>query len=609
MSWEVWTMKLKMSFFDWTLLKKNISRFAPAWGLALLVMILALPAGLLHELSKIELSEIWMGTKREIVTEYFEENAAFGPIFSFFAAGLFAALLFHYLHKPRAAYMMHAFPMTRTCLFVTNTVSGLLFWLVPALATGLLTHLVLLANGISGCGGLLWELLGRWFLQYLCLYGIAVFAMVLAGNTMIALLSCAALNGVFALLPLLTLELVKTYCYGLDVSVAVDSLAYLAPVSAMIGRCKIEFLWIYAAVGLVLLVLAWLHYRRRHIERAGDAMAYGWARVAFRLVFTYTCTLGIGFFLAEFFDSMSNPSLDFLFYALIGCVIGWFASSMMVERTVKVFRKRAVWLGFAVWAVLLTGTVLGLRYDVLGSQRRVPEAEQVASVEIWTNEHYNEQYYYTSHTSLRDSRDCVTLTDTADVNTIRTLHQNAVESWENGTYGTYEDGMWITLHICYHLKNGGTLRRVYDRISVEDCKAVAAIYRRPGLAVEFYDRILPERITSAVLENAEMEYDEEIGWYGTTLDCTQPKALRGAMLADAAAGRLQIPNAFTITWCDDFDVEAPDSDDENWDLEEKPGCLTIYYLTDPSNNDFREDGAVWFSEFPLTATETRALFK
>ena len=591
-------MKLKMSFFDWTLLKKNISRFAPAWGLALLVMILALPAGLLHELSKIELSEIWMGTKREFVTEYFKENAAFGPIFSLIAAGIFAALLFHYLHKPRAAYMMHAFPMTRTCLFVTNTVSGLLFWLVPALATGLLTHLVLLANGVSGCGGLLWELLGRWFLQYLCLYGIAVFAMVLAGNTIIALLSCAALNGVFALLPLLTLELVKTYCYGLDVSVAVDSLAYLAPIVAMIGSCKIEFLWIYAAVGLVLLVLAWLHYRRRHIERAGDAMAYGWARVAFRLVFTYTCTLSIGFFLAVFFDGMYHASLDFLFYALIGCVIGWFASSMMVERTVKVFRKRAVWLGFAVWAVLLTGTVLGLRYDVLGSRGRVPEAEQVASVEIWTDN------YYLS--ALNNSRDCVTLTDAADVNTIRTLQQNAIESWENRTDG---DGMRITVHICYRLKNGGTLRRVYDWISDEDCKAVAAIYRRPGLAVELYDRILPDRITSAVLENAVVESDEEYGWYITTLDCTQPKALRAAMLADAAAGRLPILNDFTITCWDDFDVQAPDSDDENWDLEEKPGSLTINYLVDPSNNDFRKDGAVWFPEFPLTATETCALFK
>ena len=598
MSWEVWTMKLKMSFFDWTLLKKNISRFAPAWGLALLVMILALPAGLLHELSKIELSEIWMGTKREFVTEYFKENAAFGPIFSLIAAGIFAALLFHYLHKPRAAYMMHAFPMTRTCLFVTNTVSGLLFWLVPALATGLLTHLVLLANGVSGCGGLLWELLGRWFLQYLCLYGIAVFAMVLAGNTIIALLSCAALNGVFALLPLLTLELVKTYCYGLDVSVAVDSLAYLAPIVAMIGSCKIEFLWIYAAVGLVLLVLAWLHYRRRHIERAGDAMAYGWARVAFRLVFTYTCTLSIGFFLAVFFDGMYHASLDFLFYALIGCVIGWFASSMMVERTVKVFRKRAVWLGFAVWAVLLTGTVLGLRYDVLGSRGRVPEAEQVASVEIWTDN------YYLS--ALNNSRDCVTLTDAADVNTIRTLQQNAIESWENRTDG---DGMRITVHICYRLKNGGTLRRVYDWISDEDCKAVAAIYRRPGLAVELYDRILPDRITSAVLENAVVESDEEYGWYITTLDCTQPKALRAAMLADAAAGRLPILNDFTITCWDDFDVQAPDSDDENWDLEEKPGSLTINYLVDPSNNDFRKDGAVWFPEFPVTATETCALFE
>ena len=40
MSWEVWTMKSKMSFFDPTLLKKNVGRFAPAWALLTLALFL-----------------------------------------------------------------------------------------------------------------------------------------------------------------------------------------------------------------------------------------------------------------------------------------------------------------------------------------------------------------------------------------------------------------------------------------------------------------------------------------------------------------------------------------------------------------------------------------
>ena len=119
MSWEVWTMKSKMSFFNPTLLKKNISRFAPAWGIFVVLLLLVYPMGALRGVDRYEETE-----------RYLMDMTAAGPFFAFFSALLFVPILFKYLHKSRAAYMIHAFPLTRTCLFVTNLVSGLAFFLV-----------------------------------------------------------------------------------------------------------------------------------------------------------------------------------------------------------------------------------------------------------------------------------------------------------------------------------------------------------------------------------------------------------------------------------------------------------------------------------------------
>ena len=531
-------MKLKMSFFDPALLKKNLSRFSPAWILTLVGMVLFLPVSLMIALQR-EIPVVYEITLPR-VQRALREFAEAGPSFAIVCALIFAGLLFKYLHKTRAAYMMHAFPMTRTCLYCTNVVSGLLFWLIPTLVTGLLAQIILSAHGFSACSGLLWAAMGKWVLQFLCFFGIAVFAMMLSGSTIIGTLCYGAFQGIFALLPLMTLVLVGYYFRGLDISVNAALFGYLAPFYAMQTDSSTWLLWLYAGIGLVLLVLAWLHYLRRDIEHAGDAMAYRWARIAFRIVFTYSMTLGLGFLLAGIVGMVNDGrSFAFLPYALVGCVIGWFGSSMMVERTVKVFRKKSVWVGFAICVALLVGTIACLKYDVFGAQRRVPEAAQVESVEIWTDGDYDSPY-----------ADRITLTDPADINTVRTVHQNAVKAWQKNP-DRASDFFRSTagdIHICYHLAGGGTLRRVYE-IPEENYKDLARFYADPEIAAAWYERALPEKFSCVCLcgvEDYEIDqYGNEIYTSSRELDCKNPSALREAVLADARAGRLPIVNCLT----------------------------------------------------------------
>lgn len=534
-------MKSKMSFFDPTLLKKNVARFAPAWAILTLALFLALPLPLLRRLGE----RFFIDAERTSnVLRILEEDLfPVGVVFACFAGLLFAALVFKYLHSARAAYMMHAFPMTRSCQFLTNAVSGLLFWLVPCLFIGLCTQGILAANGVGGVSGTLWALLGKWLLAFLLFYGLAVFAMHLSGRTVIAVLSYGAFNIIFLYLPILILMLVGCYFKGFDYTFS-DKLLRLAPLGAMLTDAGNWALYaVYGAVGVGLLVLARVLYRFRQIERAGDAMVFGWARVAFRLLFTLCCTLGLGWLLAEIFEATLNGSRVFLPYALIGCVLGWFGASMMLERTVKVFRNKKVWLGFAAFAGILVLSVACLKYDLLGFQRRIPEAGKVESVEIWTRDDGDGYGSFPA--------DRVELTETADVETVLAIHEKVLEhAGANRSYMDVFDGSsYNTVHICYHLSGGGTLRRAYELNLNDGYSKLAAIYSRPDVAETWYAEVLPETFDRVLLEG---KFEEAVDEYGMVnvgyedLECRDPAALREAVLADAAAGRLPIVNFLTL---------------------------------------------------------------
>lgn len=518
-------MKLKTSFFDPTLLKKNIGRFAPAWALLLFAQFLAVPMTLLH-------------ARTNQMRRLIEEDAlACGIALSFICAIVFAGLLFKYLHKARTAYMMHAFPMTRSCMFLTNAVSGLLFWLIPSLITTLINFLILADNHIYHAAGLAFGMLGQWMLMYLCFYGIAVFALMLSGSTIISVISYGALNFVFYVLPVLFLALVKSYTAGLLVRIP-RSVSYLAPLAGIISSIdsgtEALWLWIYAAVGLALIVLAWVHYLHRHVERAGDAMVYGWSRIAFRVVFTASCTLGLGWILEGIFDDEA-----YLLYALLGCVLGWFLSTMMVERTVKVFQTRKNWIGCGIGVLALLLLVGGMYYDVLGWQRQVPETEKVESVEIWTYD--DTDYDGNSHS------DRITLTEKDDVDLIREIHENTMKNSrevlpDRDPYRSYYYDR-NTIYIRYHLAGGGTLTRAYEWVSSSDCNRLAELYTRPDVCAAWYAENVPTKFTSVRLCYETVDYN----YYTQTvqLPCKDSAALRDALLADAAAGHLPVYNSLT----------------------------------------------------------------
>ena len=111
-------MKLRTSFFNPTVFKKDLTRFAPTWALYTvgLFMVMAVCMDSAYQYRQAENLVSILGVTAVINMGY---------------AFLNAQLLFGDLFSARHCNALHAMPLRRECWYMTHVIAGLLFSLVP----------------------------------------------------------------------------------------------------------------------------------------------------------------------------------------------------------------------------------------------------------------------------------------------------------------------------------------------------------------------------------------------------------------------------------------------------------------------------------------------
>jgi len=437
-------MRSKTSFFDKTLLKKNLARFAPLWAgyLLVLLMMLAALAG--------------NGVRNSFAADFIGLFTAMAPI-NLCAALIVAQAVFGDLYSPRICHTLHALPVRRSGIYGANLITGLLCGLIPTAVMALAAAPLLASTPVENGG---WIALYWWLCaggQYLFFFGTAVLCAMLAGNRLgqaglYALINLGAmvayvladqaftplLYGV--LTPLSPFTRFSPVCYMLNLYSLIRLDSWEVPISptesTWAGVYTLGPGWGYvlavAGIGAALLIIGWLLYRCRDLEKAGDFLAVNGLEPV--------CLICLSLAVGTLFCSAGREAvvdLSLLFLAL-GMTVGWFAGKMLLARSAKVFRPRA-FRGLAL-TLLAVAAALGLtKLDVLGIERRVPDEAQIKS-------------------ALVDSA----LMEEKNVPAIRTFHAQAVADRWNGD----EETSYVTVHLAYHLKNGGVLRREY-RVPVD----------------------------------------------------------------------------------------------------------------------------------------------
>ena len=166
-------MRSKTSFFNKTIYRKNLTRFAPVWVLYTLCLVMG-----------VALMYTNGGTLKQFhfARNYIQDMFSIMGVVNLGYALLVAQLLFGDLYNSRMCNMLHAFPVSRESWFVTNILSGLTFSVVPTAAMMVVAAPLLMLSIFENAVVLAPLVFLAANLEFLCFFGMAAFAAMCTAN-------------------------------------------------------------------------------------------------------------------------------------------------------------------------------------------------------------------------------------------------------------------------------------------------------------------------------------------------------------------------------------------------------------------------------------------
>lgn len=449
-------MKSRISSFNPTVFRKDLTRFAPAWGAYLIVLILVL----------ISMSDISYSYYRVQNVQTAINLMAWANLIY---AAVVAQFLFGDLYNSRLCNALHALPVTRDGWFGTHAASGLVFSALPNLVIALLALPVLRLD--VGWSAAFWWLLAS-ELQYLFFFGVAVLCVMLAGNRLGQLALYAMINlaglaafwlassiyeprlygimipeGPFILFcPLAQLSQNSDY-FAMDyeeVRDAFDNFMYYELYGVAPGEGW-GYMAVCAGIGILALVGALVLYRKRRLECAGDFMAFAKTEPAVLVLVTIFAG---GFF--HLFGDVFGMNMKYILI-FCGMVVGYFACRMLMKRTTRVFQMKA-FLGCGAIMVTFALTLALTAWDPAGITRYMPEKDEIQSIR-----------FSNGYTLNRHGEYLCEVEDAADIEALMSVHTDCIDRSANTIRDTSEEAYsHISIRLEYTLKNGRTVNRFYD---------------------------------------------------------------------------------------------------------------------------------------------------
>ena len=496
-------MKSKTSCFNKTIFRKNMTRFWPVWAVYLAYLFFNMTVSLfLNTRSRIAslstASTLSATTRLTALLECISSNLP--PYVIFFASLVAALTVFSYLFTTRSSYMMHALPVKRSELFVTNFISGFLFLLIPQLITFLLNLLVCIINNITSVEYLLYWLLYLMGMSFL-FYTLAVFCCMLTGHAVAAAAYYFVGNFLYIGIKSIATLIISSICYGMGI--LGDQVSYtltetrdtvLSPFMYLLDHVSLTWsmnedftapdeihmrgsllIGLYCIIAIVFLILAYSFYQKRQLECTSDVVAFGWLHPCFRWMLALVGGFGLSFLLSSLlFDNTAHMTTALFVFLIPSSFVSFFISEMLLKKRFHIFsRKRWIkWAGCIALCLIGTGLLKG---DAFHIERKIPDTDQIAAIYMYAD--YEHVY-----------------TDEADFEVLEKIHQNILDhkqeylaysyelddtdyqytSTDDGGYSTVTttisdsssaltgENSYITdFQITYYLKNGRKILRSY----------------------------------------------------------------------------------------------------------------------------------------------------
>lgn len=437
-------MRSKTSWFDKTLYRKHLTRWAPLWGLYTLCLL-----GGMTMLYVSNGQQFWFASRLSSILQKYV------PLVNLVYGALAALMIFGDLYDTKMCYPIHALPLRREAMFLSGIAAGLTFSVLP----GLLFTLCSIPLAMGTCVEGAWVIAPLWLLantfQFMLFFGIAVLCVFLTGNRYTMLLAYIGINffsmAVFYIVdrlytPMLygvvTPETIKTTLMPLyhaaRPTVEVESYFdvmqkyWQNPQDMTAGFTiywnNIGYLALCGLAGLGFMAAALVLYRKRKLEFAGDALAVKCLEPLVPIL----CGLAAGILgylvvnRATWRYSVQNPVLLYSILA-VAIGVGWFAGKMLLAKSAAVFKPKA-FLGWGVLTAVMALSLVMTKYDVFKIDDYVPDASQVEKVEFSCGLHQE-------------------LTDPEDIETVLKIQQGILRDRETQTGLYFLEHDWENVNI------------------------------------------------------------------------------------------------------------------------------------------------------------------
>lgn len=546
MSWEVQTMKSKISFFNAGLFKSTLRRFWPLWTIHFAGWLLFLPVLTL-------MNNLGPNKSTDFIFAICESAVFASSVVAFIMAILAAMAVFSFMYSSRSTGLIASLPVRREAIFGSAWLGGVFAVLASNLVIALLTFLFSLDATINTAlafkAAFTW--LGVYSMQFILFYGIASLTAVMTGS--IAVLPILYIIFNFLAVGMETIIRLDFSCliWGMSNGSFDCVLDFLSPLVYMLEKFTpvlkyntpyaydtyglalqtrecISFTFdywlpsaIYCVVGLVFSAAALMIFRRRRMESAGDVIAVRCMRPVFKYGVTVCSALCGGLLLYTvlfaLFESRSASVFIMILSMIIFAFIGYFGAKMLLEKSFHVFRGS--WVGFIVVCCLCAVFTLCCDLDVCGIGAYVPKEGSIKSITV----------YQTG-----------SVEDPAIIENYRQLHEKIVSYKDEYEHIVYSDDT-ESIMFEYKLKNGRTVSREYTLpMDDENVERYYELANTPNLLLERFSPSIPadeEHCSRAILYIG----DNQI------IDLTPAQAIdfyRNALLPDIKAGHKVISRTY-----------------------------------------------------------------
>lgn len=501
-------MQSKTSFFNMALFKKNISRTWIVGLLYFILLMLMLPVSFIINTAHSE--DDWMAEMGYTMEMRLYEHMAYQPTASIaiVVAIVVTGVTFWYLFIRRDNYMMHAFPVGRKSLYFTGLLSSMVVAIVPVLLSAIFLTIAAAVSGASGLGCIwYWALI---VIVSTCLFmSVAMFSLMTTGQIVTAIIFYFIFNFLYILMEIAFRITVSLLMFGM--SSAMDGINYKiwTPVFFIGNNIKVisnvqtdemgnrvigfthefiggKYLAIYAVAAVVIILVSYLMYSRKKLETVLDFISVPFMKPIFSVGMSFFISMVAGAYVAGMIEAVkplrynARYAIAIVSAIIIGIII-YYATQMLIEKTLRVFRLKNL-VHACIYSLAALVVLLGMRFDVVKIENKIPNAKDI----VWAgiSDHYE-----------------MVFTNPDEIEQVRKLHQNFLEDKKElrDVNIIYPNTDGTRYSIRYKLKNGDIIIRNYSVVDTKAPEVSAEYVAATQPILDFINE--PTRIKEHVIGN------------------------------------------------------------------------------------------------------------